>query len=140
MTRTTPNLAPSLQTSTPHQQEDDWPPKYDLTCNRPNTERIFSGIGFQTKSPPTPKSRPFHWVTAPSKKNEERLCQVCETVPTLVSQGRNPAVHNYDANCCRPGKHLAFKVIQQSESARDFIKPCWYIRIPSSKIPPYSMV
>ncbi|GBL97102.1 hypothetical protein AVEN_254138-1 [Araneus ventricosus] len=45
MTRTPPGLAPPLQTSAPHQREDVWPPTYDLTCNRPNTRRIFSGIG-----------------------------------------------------------------------------------------------
>ncbi|GBM39732.1 hypothetical protein AVEN_68580-1 [Araneus ventricosus] len=35
MTRTTPDLEPPLQTSTPYEQEDVWPPTYDLTCNRP---------------------------------------------------------------------------------------------------------
>ncbi|GBL82032.1 hypothetical protein AVEN_50603-1 [Araneus ventricosus] len=43
MTRTTPELAPPLQTSAPFQREDVWSPTYDLTCNRPNTRRIFSG-------------------------------------------------------------------------------------------------
>ncbi|GBM37442.1 hypothetical protein AVEN_221578-1 [Araneus ventricosus] len=30
-----------------HQREDVWPPTYDLTCNRPDTRQIFSGIGFE---------------------------------------------------------------------------------------------
>ncbi|GBM64576.1 hypothetical protein AVEN_56550-1 [Araneus ventricosus] len=47
MTRRTPELSSSLQTSTPHQREDVWPLMYDLTCNRPNTRRIFSGTGFR---------------------------------------------------------------------------------------------
>ncbi|GBO28815.1 hypothetical protein AVEN_24436-1 [Araneus ventricosus] len=39
----------------PHQREDVWSsPTYDLTCNRPNTRRIFSGIGFGTL--PVPKA------------------------------------------------------------------------------------
>ncbi|GBM97404.1 hypothetical protein AVEN_260337-1 [Araneus ventricosus] len=33
MTRTTPELAPPLQTFEQHQQEDVWPPRYDLECN-----------------------------------------------------------------------------------------------------------
>ncbi|GBM23440.1 hypothetical protein AVEN_181563-1 [Araneus ventricosus] len=32
---------------------------YDLTCNRPHTRRIFSGIGFRTWNPPAPKPRPY---------------------------------------------------------------------------------
>ncbi|GBN74366.1 hypothetical protein AVEN_111400-1, partial [Araneus ventricosus] len=35
-------------------------PKYDLTCNRPNTRRIFSGIGFRTRSPPAQRPTPYH--------------------------------------------------------------------------------
>ncbi|GBL87125.1 hypothetical protein AVEN_218808-1 [Araneus ventricosus] len=57
MTRTTPELAPPLQTSAPHQREDVWPTTYDLACNRPNTRRIFSGIGFRTWIPPAPKPK-----------------------------------------------------------------------------------
>ncbi|GBM19938.1 hypothetical protein AVEN_164886-1 [Araneus ventricosus] len=33
---------------------------YDLTCHRPNTRRIFSGIGFRAWNPPAPKPRPYH--------------------------------------------------------------------------------
>ncbi|GBM45592.1 hypothetical protein AVEN_150557-1, partial [Araneus ventricosus] len=33
---------------------------YDLACNRSDTRRIFSGIGFRTWNPPTPKPRPYH--------------------------------------------------------------------------------
>ncbi|GBN75573.1 hypothetical protein AVEN_220180-1 [Araneus ventricosus] len=53
MTRTTPELAPPLQTSTPHQQEDVWPLRMIWRA----TWRIFSGIGFRTWNPPTPKPR-----------------------------------------------------------------------------------
>ncbi|GBO14650.1 hypothetical protein AVEN_111432-1 [Araneus ventricosus] len=44
----------------PHQMEDVCPPTSDLTCNRPNTRRIFSGIGFPTWNPPAPEPRPYH--------------------------------------------------------------------------------
>ncbi|GBO21395.1 hypothetical protein AVEN_19592-1 [Araneus ventricosus] len=60
MTRTTPELAPPLQTFEQHQQEDVWPPIYDLECNGPHTRRIFGGIGFSNWKPPTPKPRPYH--------------------------------------------------------------------------------
>ncbi|GBM78898.1 hypothetical protein AVEN_12522-1 [Araneus ventricosus] len=32
---------------------------YDLKWNRPNTRRIFSGIGFRTWNPPHPKRKPL---------------------------------------------------------------------------------
>ncbi|GBN14926.1 hypothetical protein AVEN_249819-1 [Araneus ventricosus] len=35
-------------------------PTYDLTCNRPNTRRIFSGIGFRIWSPTAPRPTPYH--------------------------------------------------------------------------------
>ncbi|GBL67765.1 hypothetical protein AVEN_69387-1 [Araneus ventricosus] len=35
MTRPTPELAPPLQASAPHQREDFWPPTFDLTRSRP---------------------------------------------------------------------------------------------------------
>ncbi|GBM85001.1 hypothetical protein AVEN_4024-1 [Araneus ventricosus] len=44
MTRTTPELAPPLQTSASNQRENIWSPKYDLTCNKPyvpHTRLIF---------------------------------------------------------------------------------------------------
>ncbi|GBM52426.1 hypothetical protein AVEN_105028-1 [Araneus ventricosus] len=44
MTRTIPELAPSLQTSAP--PEGRLP--LHVSFNRPNTRRIFSGIGFRT--------------------------------------------------------------------------------------------
>ncbi|GBL76111.1 hypothetical protein AVEN_234407-1 [Araneus ventricosus] len=49
-TRAAAELAPPLQTSALHQREDVCPHTYDLTCNRPNTRRIFSGIGFRTRN------------------------------------------------------------------------------------------
>ncbi|GBN61042.1 hypothetical protein AVEN_131408-1 [Araneus ventricosus] len=57
---TTPELAPPLQASAPHQWEYVWSPTYDLTCSRPNTRRIFSRIWFRTWSPPASQSRPYH--------------------------------------------------------------------------------
>ncbi|GBM03422.1 hypothetical protein AVEN_265462-1 [Araneus ventricosus] len=36
MTRSTPEQAPPLHTSAPHQLEDVWPSTYDLACNGPN--------------------------------------------------------------------------------------------------------
>ncbi|GBO06547.1 hypothetical protein AVEN_84073-1 [Araneus ventricosus] len=36
---------------------------YDLACNRPHTQRIFSGIGFRTWSPPAPKPRLYRYAT-----------------------------------------------------------------------------
>ncbi|GBM00423.1 hypothetical protein AVEN_179232-1 [Araneus ventricosus] len=39
--------------------EGHLPRTYDLTCNRPNTRRIFSEIGFRSWNPPTPKPKPL---------------------------------------------------------------------------------
>ncbi|GBM34942.1 hypothetical protein AVEN_41480-1, partial [Araneus ventricosus] len=50
MAMTTPELTLSLQISPPYQREDVWTPMYDLTCNRPHTRRISSGIGFRTSN------------------------------------------------------------------------------------------
>ncbi|GBN48375.1 hypothetical protein AVEN_150676-1 [Araneus ventricosus] len=47
-----------------HQREDVWPPMYDLTNKRPNKQRIFSGLGFRTWSPPARKSKSYHYATA----------------------------------------------------------------------------
>ncbi|GBO18550.1 hypothetical protein AVEN_72040-1 [Araneus ventricosus] len=33
---------------------------YDLTCNRPHTRRIFSGILYRTWNPTILKPRPYH--------------------------------------------------------------------------------
>ncbi|GBM24502.1 hypothetical protein AVEN_254016-1 [Araneus ventricosus] len=56
MTRTTPELAPPLQRSTPTKKGERLATAYDLTCNRPHTRRIFSGIWFRTWNPPAPKA------------------------------------------------------------------------------------
>ncbi|GBL83045.1 hypothetical protein AVEN_165278-1 [Araneus ventricosus] len=66
MTRTTPELAPLVQTSAPHQREDVCLPTYDLTCNRPNTRRIFSGIGFRIWNPAASRPTPYHETIAAS--------------------------------------------------------------------------
>ncbi|GBN37669.1 hypothetical protein AVEN_77481-1 [Araneus ventricosus] len=85
MTRTTPELAPPLQSSAPHQRVSPlvlsrpytllgrpasvgiFAPTggrlattCDLACSRPHTQRIFSGIGFGTWDPPAPRPRPYH--------------------------------------------------------------------------------
>ncbi|GBM60009.1 hypothetical protein AVEN_99947-1 [Araneus ventricosus] len=60
MMRTTPGLAPPLQASTPHQPEDVCAPTYVLASNRPNTQRIFSGIGFGTWNTRAPRPMPYH--------------------------------------------------------------------------------
>ncbi|GBM21284.1 hypothetical protein AVEN_53857-1, partial [Araneus ventricosus] len=60
VTRATPETAPPLQASAPHQREDVSPSTYYLTSNKPNTRRIFSGIGFRTSIPPVPKPTPYH--------------------------------------------------------------------------------
>ncbi|GBN13719.1 hypothetical protein AVEN_126562-1 [Araneus ventricosus] len=63
MMRATSELAPPLQASAPHQREDVWPPTYDLTSNRPNTQRIFSGIKFRTWNPSALRPTPYHLTT-----------------------------------------------------------------------------
>ncbi|GBN98750.1 hypothetical protein AVEN_3517-1 [Araneus ventricosus] len=55
MKRTTPELAPPLQTSAPHQRVDVWPHTHDLTCNRSNTDGSSMESGFE---PGTPRLRP----------------------------------------------------------------------------------
>ncbi|GBO34821.1 hypothetical protein AVEN_205819-1 [Araneus ventricosus] len=55
MTRTTPELAPPLQTSAPHQREDVWLHTYDLMRNRSITRRIFYWNRVSNMEPPTPK-------------------------------------------------------------------------------------
>ncbi|GBM29324.1 hypothetical protein AVEN_2831-1 [Araneus ventricosus] len=62
MTRTTPELAPPLQTSAKKQTVGRLATTYDLACNRPYTRRIFSGIWFRTCDPPVPRSRPYHYI------------------------------------------------------------------------------
>ncbi|GBN18922.1 hypothetical protein AVEN_160896-1, partial [Araneus ventricosus] len=62
----TPELAPPLEASEPHQRENFYLPTYDLTCNSPNTRRIFSQIGFRTWNSPARKPIPnqhkcWHW-------------------------------------------------------------------------------
>ncbi|GBM90417.1 hypothetical protein AVEN_72325-1 [Araneus ventricosus] len=47
-TRTTLELATPLQYSAPHQRTDVRPLTYDLACNSPDTQRIFSEIGSRT--------------------------------------------------------------------------------------------
>ncbi|GBN54272.1 hypothetical protein AVEN_128646-1 [Araneus ventricosus] len=54
MTKTTPELAPPLQTSSPQQGEGLWPATYDLMCNR-----IFSWFGFRSRNSPAPKRTPY---------------------------------------------------------------------------------
>ncbi|GBL74701.1 hypothetical protein AVEN_243583-1 [Araneus ventricosus] len=60
ITRTMPEAASPLQDCAPQQREDVCPPTCDLACNRPNTRRIFSGVGFRTWNPPDPMPAPYH--------------------------------------------------------------------------------
>ncbi|GBO02126.1 hypothetical protein AVEN_154094-1 [Araneus ventricosus] len=60
MTRTTPELAPPSPNFHATPTGGRLTTTYDLTCNRPHTRRIFSGIGFRTWNPPPPKPRPYH--------------------------------------------------------------------------------
>ncbi|GBM84549.1 hypothetical protein AVEN_125665-1 [Araneus ventricosus] len=64
MTRTTPELAPPSQNFHATPTGGRLTTTYDLTCNRPHTQRIFSGIGFRAWNHPAPKSRPYHEATA----------------------------------------------------------------------------
>ncbi|GBM07860.1 hypothetical protein AVEN_96481-1 [Araneus ventricosus] len=59
-TRTTPKLDPPSPNFRTTLAKGRFTPTYDLTCNRPNTRRIFNGIEFRTWSPPAPKPRPYH--------------------------------------------------------------------------------
>ncbi|GBN71404.1 hypothetical protein AVEN_90135-1 [Araneus ventricosus] len=60
MTRTTPELAPFSPNFHATPTGGRLATTYDLTCNRPHTRRIFSGIGSRTWNPPAPKPRPYH--------------------------------------------------------------------------------
>ncbi|GBM58205.1 hypothetical protein AVEN_196709-1 [Araneus ventricosus] len=85
MERTTPQLAPPLETSTPHQSfpvhacglyalwVSRWTwivgirpaggrlvTTYDLTRNRLHTRWIFNGIGFRISNPSAPKAKPYY--------------------------------------------------------------------------------
>ncbi|GBM46494.1 hypothetical protein AVEN_78886-1 [Araneus ventricosus] len=59
MTRTTPELAPPLQTFAPYQRKDVWPRRIQGASD-PLTRRFFSGIRFRTWNPPGPRSRSCH--------------------------------------------------------------------------------
>ncbi|GBM68952.1 hypothetical protein AVEN_24358-1 [Araneus ventricosus] len=52
MTRTTPEMAPPSPNFRSTPTGGRLATTYDLACNRPDTRRIFSGIGFQTCDPP----------------------------------------------------------------------------------------
>ncbi|GBN35415.1 hypothetical protein AVEN_73741-1 [Araneus ventricosus] len=58
MTRTTPEIAPPLQTAAPQQREDILLPIYVLACNRSNKRRIFSEIGFRSWRSPAESRNP----------------------------------------------------------------------------------
>ncbi|GBM10950.1 hypothetical protein AVEN_171435-1, partial [Araneus ventricosus] len=62
MTRTTPKLAPSLQTSALHQCEDVWHPTFDLACNGPIHDGASLESGFE---PLTLRDRGRHITTRP---------------------------------------------------------------------------
>ncbi|GBM34019.1 hypothetical protein AVEN_166450-1 [Araneus ventricosus] len=53
MTRTTPELAPPLQTSAPHQQEDVWLHTYDVQQVHYTTDLYWNRVS--NMEPPAPK-------------------------------------------------------------------------------------
>ncbi|GBM51755.1 hypothetical protein AVEN_175320-1 [Araneus ventricosus] len=59
MTRTTPELAPPSPNFHATPMGGRLTTTYDLTCNRPHTRQIFSGIGFRTWSPPKAETLPL---------------------------------------------------------------------------------
>ncbi|GBL99023.1 hypothetical protein AVEN_57031-1 [Araneus ventricosus] len=54
VTRTTPALATTSPNFRATPTGEHLATTYDLSCNRPHTRRIFSGIGFRTYDPPVP--------------------------------------------------------------------------------------
>ncbi|GBN12425.1 hypothetical protein AVEN_68448-1 [Araneus ventricosus] len=46
---------------------------FDLTCNRPNTQRIFNEIRIRASNPPDPKPRLYHETTAAHVVYEEQI-------------------------------------------------------------------
>ncbi|GBM57560.1 hypothetical protein AVEN_97668-1 [Araneus ventricosus] len=65
--KTPPETPAPLQDNT---FEDVGPPIYDLACNRPNTRRVFSGIGFRTWNPPAQSRNPTTRPPCPHKTFE----------------------------------------------------------------------
>ncbi|GBM19737.1 hypothetical protein AVEN_888-1 [Araneus ventricosus] len=63
MTRATPELEPPSPNFHTTPTGGHLATTYDLTC-RAHTRRIFSGIGFRTRSPPAPQPRPYHKANA----------------------------------------------------------------------------
>ncbi|GBM50432.1 hypothetical protein AVEN_53010-1 [Araneus ventricosus] len=64
MTKTTPELAPAPSPNfcnIPEGRRLD--SAYALTCKRPHTRRIFSGIGLRTWNPLAPKPRLYRKAT-----------------------------------------------------------------------------
>ncbi|GBN57575.1 hypothetical protein AVEN_17322-1, partial [Araneus ventricosus] len=60
MTRTTPELAPPSPNFRATPTGGRLVTTYDLSCRRPHTRRIISGIGFRSCGPPVPRSRSSH--------------------------------------------------------------------------------
>ncbi|GBL94835.1 hypothetical protein AVEN_197518-1 [Araneus ventricosus] len=57
MTRTTPPLATTSPNFRDTLARGRLTTTYDLTCNKPDTRRVFSGIGLRTCHPPAPNNR-----------------------------------------------------------------------------------
>ncbi|GBM07014.1 hypothetical protein AVEN_63460-1 [Araneus ventricosus] len=68
MTKTTPELTSPSPNFHPTPTGGRLATTYDLTCNRPNTRRIFSEIRFRTWKPPIPKPRPCHYAIVTLEK------------------------------------------------------------------------
>ncbi|GBN61541.1 hypothetical protein AVEN_119892-1 [Araneus ventricosus] len=80
MTWTTPELAPPLQTSAPHQREDVWPLGMIKLAAVPIHVRSIVESGFE---PGTlhPKSRLYHYATAAVSHREAKLSLLKRQVP-----------------------------------------------------------
>ncbi|GBM05223.1 hypothetical protein AVEN_173643-1 [Araneus ventricosus] len=66
MTRMTPELAPPSPKFHATPTGGYLATTYDLTCKRPHTRRIFSGIGSRTWNPPAPKPVAFKIIRSGS--------------------------------------------------------------------------
>ncbi|GBM47923.1 hypothetical protein AVEN_113548-1 [Araneus ventricosus] len=61
-------------------------PTHDLTCNRPNTRRIFGGIGLRAQ-----KSTPYHQATAASlvSARTQELIYIDNEICSMESSHKN---------------------------------------------------
>ncbi|GBM78946.1 hypothetical protein AVEN_40510-1 [Araneus ventricosus] len=74
MTRTTPDLVPSLQSSVPHQREDVSPPTYDLACKQAQYTTDLRWNQVWNLKPSGPKAQTLPLGTAASSNSLQFLC------------------------------------------------------------------